>query len=349
MSPPAAAPLSIHRFAFSGRTADYFRIWAVSLCLSLLTLGIYSAWGKVRKRRYLFAHTRLEGSGFEYRAAPVAILKGRVIALALFGAFALSGHFLPLMQIAFIALLILLTPWIVVASSRFNARNSAYRNVAFAFDGTLGEAAKVMLGFGAIALLTGGLGYPWFRMRRARFIIERHRFGTTPLKADLLAGDFIVTYLLAALMMIGAVVLMVGAMGAAAAIASAAGASKRPPAALAFVPVIAIYVAYLAVFAYLRARVGNLTLNGTIVGPLRCRSTLRARDLTWLYASNIIAVIATVGLAIPWVTIRMARYRAANLCAVGTAALASFAAAPGAVGTATGSEVGDLFDVDVSL
>ena len=75
MSPPAAAPLSIHRFAFSGRTADYFRIWAVSLCLSLLTLGIYSAWGKVRKRRYLFAHTRLEGSGFEYRAAPVAILK----------------------------------------------------------------------------------------------------------------------------------------------------------------------------------------------------------------------------------------------------------------------------------
>jgi hypothetical protein len=183
-------------------------------------------------------------------------------------------------------------------------------------------------------------------MRRARFIIERHRFGATPLKADLLAGDFIVTYLLAALMMIGAVVLMSAAMCAAFWIASAAGDSKRAPAALAFVSVIAIYVAYLAVFAYLRARVGNLTLNGTIVGPLRCRSTLRARDLTWLYASNIIAVIATVGLAIPWVTIRMARYRAANLCAVGTAALASFAAAPGAVGTATGSEVGDLFDVD---
>ena len=55
-------------------------------------------------------------------------------------------------------------------------------------------------------------------------------------------------------------------------------------------PVIGIYAAYLAAFAYLRARVGNLTLNGTIVGPLRCRSTLRARDLTWLYVSNIVAV-----------------------------------------------------------
>jgi uncharacterized membrane protein YjgN (DUF898 family) len=118
---------------------------------------------------------------------------------------------------------------------------------------------------------------------------------------------------------------------------------------LAFVPVVGIYAAYLAVFAYLRARTGNLTLNSAIVGPMRCRSTLRARDLTWLYVSNIIAVFATLGLAVPWVTIRMARYRAAQLYLVGAASLTSFVAAPGVVGTATGSEVGDLFDVDVSL
>ena len=78
-----------------------------------------------------------------------------------------------------------------------------------------------------------------------------------------------------------------------------------------------------SVFAYLRARIGNLTLDGTIVGPLRCRSTLRARDLTWLYASNIVAVVATLGIAVPWVTIRMARYRASNLH-LGRAAVARF-------------------------
>jgi uncharacterized membrane protein YjgN (DUF898 family) len=350
MSPTSPAPLSIHRFAFTGRTADYFRIWAVSLCLSLLTVGIYSAWGKVRKRRYLYAHTRLDGSGFEYHAAPVAILKGRVVALMLFGGFALAGHFLPLAQIALVMLLVLLAPWIVVASSRFNARNSTWRNVAFAFDGTLREAAKVLLGFGALALVTFGLAYPWFRMRRARFIVERHRFGATPFRADLLAGGFIVAYLLAALMLIGAFVLMSGAIGASVVFTKGGGADPKPPSATFFlVPVIATYAAYLAVFAYLRARTGNLTLNGTVVGPLRGRSTLRARDLVWLYASNIVAVIVTLGLAVPWVTIRMARYRAANLCFVGVASFATFAAAPGVVGTATGSEVGDLFDVDVSL
>ena len=349
MSPAAPTETSIQRFAFTGRTPEYFRIWAVSLCLSLLTLGIYSAWGKVRKRRYLFAHTRLDGSGFEYRAAPVAILKGRLIALALFGGFALSGHFLPLAQVAFIGLLLLLTPWIVVASSRFNARNSAYRNVSFAFDGTLREAARVFLGFGAIAIVTLGIAYPWFRMRRARFIIERHRFGATPFGSDLRVGGFVLSYLLAALMMIGAGVVTAGIAGAAFGLATAGGHARHPPAWLTFLPLLVVYLAYLAVFAYLRARIGNLTLDGTIVGPLRCRSTLRARDLTWLYASNIVAVVATLGIAVPWVTIRMARYRASNLHLAGPRSLASFAAAAGTAGTATGSEVGDLFDVDVSL
>ncbi len=350
MSGTAAAGLAIHRFEFTGRTAEYFRIWAVSVCLSLVTLGVYSAWGKVRKRRYLYAHTRLDGSGFDYRASPIAILKGRAIALLLFGGFAFAGHFVPSVQLALFALLVLLAPWIVVASSRFNARNTAFRNVAFAFDGTVREAAKVLLGFGAIALVTAGIAWPWFRMRRARFIVERHRFGATPFKADLLAGGFVVAYLLAALALIGTIVLTMVGVGVAAMLATAGSeAPKKPPAFIVFGPVIVFYLAYLVAFAYLRARVGNLTLNGTIVGAFRCRSTLRARDLVWLYGSNVVAVLATLGLAVPWVTLRMARYRAANLTVVGAASLAAFAAAPGAAGTATGSEVSDLFDVDVSL
>jgi uncharacterized membrane protein YjgN (DUF898 family) len=67
------------RFAFTGRSGEYFRIWIISLCLSLLTIGVYSAWGKVRKRRYLYAHTKLDGTGFDYRASPLAILRGRVL------------------------------------------------------------------------------------------------------------------------------------------------------------------------------------------------------------------------------------------------------------------------------
>src|SRR3954447_10669684 len=125
--PAASAPsITHHPFAFDGRLGEYFRIWIVSLCLSLLTVGIYSAWGKVRKRRYLYAHTMVAGSRFEYRVRPIAILRGRIIAVVLFGGLAASGHFVPLVQLGLIALLVVLSPWIVVAGHRFNASNTAY-------------------------------------------------------------------------------------------------------------------------------------------------------------------------------------------------------------------------------
>ena len=338
----------LFRFAFTGRAAEYFRIWIVSLCLSLVTLGVYSAWGKVRKRRYLYAHTELDGTGFDYRASPMAILRGRILALLLFGGFALSGHFVPVMQWVFIALLVALSPWIVVAAARFNARNSTYRNIAFAFDGRVREAAWVFVGGAALSLLTFGLAYPWYRMRRARFIIAHHRYGATPFATDLQAGGFVLTYLLAGLMLLGVfTVLMV------AGIALSAGAGTETPAegaSIAGLAVIAVvYVAYVVVYAYIRSRTLNLMADATIIGPMRLRSTLRGRRLAWLYVSNIVAVLATLGLATAWATIRVARYRADNLYARANAPLETYASGVSPQATATASEVSDLFDVDVSL
>jgi uncharacterized membrane protein YjgN (DUF898 family) len=346
MPEPPVVTLATHHFRFTGRTAEYFRVWIVSLCLSLATLGVYSAWGKVRKKRYLYAHTVLAGSGLDYRASPVAILKGRIVALGSFGGFALAGHVLPLVQLALVVLLVIMTPWIVVASSRFNARNTAWRNVAFAFDGRLVEAAKVFIRLGAAAFATLGLLFPRYRVRRTQFIVDNHRFGATRFVARLDGNAFFVTYLLAFLMFVAAAVIGVGAMSIGIALS---GRDASPDSVWSLVPTIVIYAAYLGIYAYVRAQVGNLTANGTILGALRLRSTLRTRDLAWLYLSNVVVVLATIGLATPWVTIRMARYRAERLALEGDTPLDGFAAAQGDGGTATGSEVSDLFDVDVSL
>jgi uncharacterized membrane protein YjgN (DUF898 family) len=327
----------IHPFDFTGSAGDYFRIWIVSLCLSLLTLGIYSAWGKVRKRRYLYAHTRLAGSGFEYRASPLAILKGRVIAILLFGGFAVMGHVSVQAQLAFAALLIILLPWLVVATARFNARNSTWRSIRFAFDGRLREAVKVFLGWGVVAVVTLGIGYPYYRMRRAQFVVARHRYGATAFATDFTAGPFYVAYLVALAMIIGiAIVFVVISV----LLRSAAGSFAAVP---------FMYAGYIVAYAYISGRTGNIIQNGTTVGPMRLTSSLRARDLSWLYLTNIIAVLATLGLATAWATIRVARYRAERLVAVTHAPLGSLLAAEGHDASATASEVSDLFDVDVSL
>ena len=69
-----------HRFEFSGTGSEYFRIWIVNIMLTILTLGIYSAWAKVRSQRWLHGHTSLADSAFRYHARPLQILIGRVIA-----------------------------------------------------------------------------------------------------------------------------------------------------------------------------------------------------------------------------------------------------------------------------
>src|SRR5437867_5664384 len=80
---------------FTASASEYFRIWIVNLGLTIVTLGIYSAWAKVRKRRYLYCHTLIGGEGFEYRAKPWPILKGRLIALGFLIAVFAAGNFVP--------------------------------------------------------------------------------------------------------------------------------------------------------------------------------------------------------------------------------------------------------------
>ncbi len=70
-----------HPFEFRGNSAEYFRIWVVNLALSLLTLGIFSAWAKVRRERYFYGNTWVAGAPFEYLASPINVLKGRLIAV----------------------------------------------------------------------------------------------------------------------------------------------------------------------------------------------------------------------------------------------------------------------------
>ena len=48
---------------FSGDGGEYFRIWIVNLALSVVTLGIYSAWAKVRRLRYFYGSTRFDRTG----------------------------------------------------------------------------------------------------------------------------------------------------------------------------------------------------------------------------------------------------------------------------------------------
>lgn len=89
--PPGAQATRIVRPEFTGSAGEYFRIWIVNLFFTLVTLGIYSAWTKVRKKKYFYARTCFDGETFDCFGRPIAILKGRIVAFIVFVTTTLRG------------------------------------------------------------------------------------------------------------------------------------------------------------------------------------------------------------------------------------------------------------------
>jgi len=144
-------------FKFSGKGGEYFKIWIVNFILSVLTLGIYSAWAKVRTNRYMYGNTSLENSAFEYHATPIQILKGRIIAIIALVLYVLLSNTFPIAGLVFAGILAVLTPWAIWRSMQFNARMISYRNVRFSFHGMLKEAYKILLLIPLLPLIIGAI------------------------------------------------------------------------------------------------------------------------------------------------------------------------------------------------
>jgi uncharacterized membrane protein YjgN (DUF898 family) len=172
---------SVQAFSFAGRASEYFGIWIVNLLLSILTLGIYSAWAKVRTKRYFYGNTVLAGYAFDYLAPPIQILKARLIVVAFFVLWTIAAYFFWWVDdIMLLVVLPVITPWAVVRALTFAARYSSHRNVAFDFHGRLREAFWVYLLLPLGTLLTLGLLLPYAAWRHQRFRIGYSAYGQTP-------------------------------------------------------------------------------------------------------------------------------------------------------------------------
>jgi len=122
-------------FEFRGNAKEYFKIWIVNIALSILTLGIYSAWAKVRSLRYIYGNTYLNNSNFEFNADPKRILIGRIIIVSFYILFLLFSDYLAMYKIAagiFVGFLLLL-PWLIRQAISFKLKSASYRNIPFKF------------------------------------------------------------------------------------------------------------------------------------------------------------------------------------------------------------------------
>ncbi|UPW19733.1 YjgN family protein [Agarivorans sp. TSD2052] len=232
-------------FYFNGKVGEYFGIWIVNVLLTILTLGIYSAWAKVRNKQYFYGNTELADESFEYLAKPLQILVGRIIAVVLLIAWAtlpaVSEAASVILGLAFVALM----PVLVVRNLRFDCRVTRYRNVRFNFSGSYGGAYMALfvlpvlyvLGFmlvvsavifvsslispvvaGIVGVVVVGLGatymYALMTTQMSRYVLNGYQWGELQFIAEIDVNAVFKVFLkVAAIGLLATLVLMLALAG----------------------------------------------------------------------------------------------------------------------------------------
>ncbi len=338
-------------FEFTGKVGEYFKIWIVNVSLTILTLGIYSAWAKVRKKRYFYGNTLLQNAPFEYLADPIKILKGRLIVVGVFGVYIITTNFLPATESLFGLLFFGIFPWVVVRALTFKTRNSSYRNIRFDFRASYGEAAGVFILKAIFVGVTFGLAYPFFAHSRSKFAMDHSSYGKTRFVFGAPVNSFYFIYFLAGLVGFGGVVALGLLLGLFTLfLPSPMPAQQAPVLAPMIIPPLAVgLLVYLPVISLLKTEITNLVWSNTSLGKNRFKSTLRTSQMLWLYLSNAVAILLSLGLLIPWASIRMARYRLDNLQLLPADDLDGFIAAEQEKVGAAGEEIIAFFDFDIGI
>lgn len=336
------------QFEFHGKAGEFFKIWIVNIMLSIVTLGIYSAWAKVRTKRYFYNNTLLMDTPFDYLADPVKILKGRLLAFGLLVIYSIISTVSPVFGGVLLLLLLLAIPWIIIKSFKFNLYNTAYRNIRFHFDAEYLTSLLVFVGFPFLIPLTLGLAYPAFVRAQKRFIIDHSAFGTSRFTLTATMGQFYGIFLKVSAMLLLAGVLF-GILSAG--IDPGALSSNDPSLYMQWLILVGLCLLpiLIALYGYLYTSLSNLVLNHIELGQCRFESRLETSKIIWLYLSNTLAIIFSVGLLIPWAKIRLAAYRFSCLSVLSDGNLDSFIAGTAEADSAFGEEMDDVLDLDIGL
>ena len=332
---------------FSGRGAEFFGIWIVNVLLTIVTLGIYSAWAKVRTTQYFYGHTKVDGHSFRYLATPIQILKGRIIAVIIFALISVLSAFSPLFGLVAALVFLIALPWLLVQGLKFNLRMTSYRNVRFGFHGTYGPAFIYYLLLPFLCIFTLYLAMPWALKKLDHFVFSNISFGGKQFEVNTQTSNYFQAFFVALGVAIG--------LGIACGIVAAVlGFSMPEPEAGFSLAILLLYIAYFGIFmlvgAVYQAMIRNHLFNSTVLpDTAELHSNLDAVDLVWVTTTNVMLILCTLGLAYPWTKVRIAALLASATEVTVYPAADRLTDPLQQDSSAFAEQAADLFDVDLSL
>ncbi len=302
--------------SFHGDGGALFGIYSVNLLLSVLTLGVYYFWGKVKVRQYLYSQSEFAGDRFAFHGTGKELFIGWSKAFlgvvvffgAMFGIQSVwegpTGE--ALSQLFFYGSLVILVPVVVVGSRRYRLSRTSWRGIRVSFRGRTKELIRI---FARDAILTGitfGIYYPWLLTNMRRFLASHSYFGNTSFDYEGDGGELFHIHLVGGLLTM---------------------------------------LTFGLYWFWFTAEKQRYYWQHTSFGTARLNSTITGGKLLELKVVNWFLLIVSMGLAYPWVWVRETEFLFAHLSVEGPLDLASIQQEAQAA-SATGEGMAEFLETD---
>ena len=375
-------------FVFKGKAKEYFKIWIVNIALTILTLGIYSAWAKVRNNRYIYGNTYLNGSNFEYNAEPKRLLYGRLIVVGFYGLFYLATKvfYSKTFALIILALFLLLLPWLIRQAVNFRLKSASYRNIHFKYNGKARSFYKLAIGalllFGIIfvpAILAGvyhtnrdlsnlagiltvimGILFatiilPILYLKFKELIINNSAYGLAKFNFDAKKSEVIGLFLRIGMVtfLFSILLGLASALGAGifGSIFNALHLNAKNPIfiAIVYIGIVTVYIASLGLYKGISdGYLSNFVRNHTSLKDCPLKGEISPIKLGFISMSNAVLVLLSLGLLYPWAKMRYLKYKIENTY-FKCKDYNQFKSAGREKASTVGEETMDFFDIDIGV
>ncbi|MDE2401914.1 MAG: DUF898 family protein [Burkholderiales bacterium] len=313
---------------------EYARIWIVNVLCTVLTLGVYLPWARVRTQRYFLRRTFVGGDAFDYHATPTSLLFRYGLALCLMGGVAGAWVGSPLSGLLALSLALIMMPLLQQVGFTHRMAHTSWAGRRLSFDGqfTGGIYSATLLplvGVTAVAWLilaaetfqrpwlwaAAGflagvclLGMPMFYWATFQYRQQRVRLGPLRLswKASYLSMLMLWVRIVAWAVLVSMLVVGVGAVLLAGLLLTRWPSQHGWWLGLSCVLAVAVLV---VVLPYVQARMQNLVWSNTGNRALRFHSKLSVSGYVSLQVRHALLLVLTLGLYWPWAVVASRRMR----------------------------------------
>jgi uncharacterized membrane protein YjgN (DUF898 family) len=315
--------------SYTGRWQDIAKLALVNSLLTFMTLGIYSFWGRVRIRKYLWSHTQVNRSPLEYHGTGGQLFIGFLLITILFlvvnfgfqalqnaliqaaistGSLGAASPIIGFSSLIMMTIYVAFFAYIIYSVRRYWLAMTSWRGIRLRQGGKRGTMLGLALPRALLTVVTLGFAYPWLALRAERYAYSQSFVGSRQFSFDAEVGPLVRGWL--PIWLSYFFVILIPAVGIIAIVASTAGTESDGNSAQKFREIfgnsgpwiisaytlIAILVT-MAAYAFFRARLFNVGVSGISLGGLRFQGNIRTSSFLSAYVRA--ALLTVVLIAAP--------------------------------------------------